>query len=113
MGKQTFRRVKKALIVLLLLSLVASLTAASVSAWASGGKTQGTQEKSTYAEKGNITTQEKGTGAEYLKEQTKGKVTANHKYVCDCCCVTHGDNSHWYCPGACFSGTCSQDCARD
>jgi hypothetical protein len=63
MGKQTFHRIKKALIILLLISFAVSLTATSVNAGSSAGNMGTTQEKSACAEKGKIMAQEKGSTA--------------------------------------------------
>lgn len=83
MKNPTFYGIKKALTVLLLISLAVSLTAASASAWSPDEKAQATSKKSTCAKP--------------MEEQAKGKVTANNKYVCDCCCITHQNDPHWYC----------------
>jgi hypothetical protein len=86
MEKQLFQRVKKTLTVLILVTLAVSLITASVSARSSDGKA--TPEKST---------------------------CETCKYVkCDCCCESHGSDTHWYCPapGKCSGKTCSMDCAR-
>ncbi len=88
MEKQIFQRVKKALTVLIFVTLSVSLIAASVSAGSSEGKATATQEKST---------------------------CETCKYVkCDCCCESHGSDTHWYCPapGKCSGKTCSMGCAH-